>query len=591
MTTFPSVESAPRADSSGGSAAAVTVFGPDFPFGYDAWVKDPTGLGVLPAEALGREVAVIGGGIAGLVAAYELMRLGLRPVLYEAERLGGRLRSERFTVPTAHKNGASTNGSSEAVAELGGMRFPVSSTSFYHYLEHLGLRTEPFPNPLTEAAGSTVIDLGGETWYAETLADLPDLFKEVAEAWDAALQREFGLSGLQEAIRTRDAQTLKSLWNKIVAAWDETSFYEFVSRAEEFADLTFRHREVFGQVGFGTGGWDSDFANSMLEILRVVVTECDSHQELVVGGVEQLPVGLWNRALDDSHHWPKGTTLASLHTPRSEPSGASQAGTPRGAVASLRRLADGRIAVTETSGEVRSYDAVLATCQSWLLTTEIDCDESLFSQSMWMALDRTRYMQSSKTFVAVDHSFWKEIDPHTGRQVMSMTLTDRLTRGTYLFDNGPDQPGVICLTYSWMSDALKMLPYSAEKRAELAIRALEKIYPGLDIRSHIIGEPVTVSWESNPYFLGAFKGALPGHYRYNHRMYGHFMQEDMPDSERGIFLAGDSISFTPAWAEGAVQTALNAVWGILTHFGGRTHPDNPGPGDRYPELGPVELPE
>ena len=45
---------------------------------------------------------------------------------------------------------------------------------------------------------------------------------------------------------------------------------------------------------------------------------------------------------------------------------------------------------------------------------------------------------------------------------MSMTLTDRLTRGTYLFDNGADRPGVICLSYSWMSDALKMLPLPVE---------------------------------------------------------------------------------------------------------------------------------
>jgi tryptophan 2-monooxygenase len=49
------------------------------------------------------------------------------------------------------------------------------------------------------------------------------------------------------------------------------------------------------------------------------------------------------------------------------------------------------------------------------------------------------------------------------------------------------------------------------------------------------------------------------------------------------------VSFTPAWAEGAVQTALNAVWGIATHFGGTCHPVNPGPGDLFDQLGPVDL--
>ncbi len=232
---------------------------------------------------------------------------------------------------------------------------------------------------------------------------------------------------------------------------------------------------------------------------------------------------------------------------------------------------------------------MLTTCQSWLLTTQIECEESLFSQKMWMALDRTRYMQSSKTFVMVDRPFWKDKDPETGRDLMSMTLTDRLTRGTYLFDNGDDKPGVICLSYSWMSDALKMLPHPVENRAKLALDALKKIYPKVDIAGHIIGDPITVSWEADPHFLGAFKGALPGHYRYNQRMYAHFMQQELPSEQRGIFIAGDDVSWTPAWVEGAVQTSLNAVWGIMTHFGGHTHSDNPGPGDVFHEIGPIAL--
>jgi len=149
----------------------------------------------------------------------------------------------------------------------------------------------------------------------------------------------------------------------------------------------------------------------------------------------------------------------------------------------------------------------------------------------------------------------------------------------------------MCLTYSWMSDALKMMPLPVEQRVKLAIDALSKIYPEVDIASHIVGDPITVSWEADPNFLGAFKGALPGHYRYNHRMFSHFMQRDLPAVEQGIFLAGDDVSFTPGWAEGAVQTALNAVWGVSAHFGGTTHPDNPGPGDVWEEIGPLQLPD
>ena len=551
-----------------GHEAPITVFGPDFPFAFDNWLEHPAGLGSIPVEHHGKEVAVVGGGIAGLVAAYELMKLGLKPVVYEASRLGGRLRSQAF------------EGAEGVVAELGGMRFPVSSTAFYHYVDKLGLQTLPFPNPLTPASGSTVIDLEGQTYYAERLEDLPKVFAEVAEAWADALEERAHFKGIQQAIRERDVVTLKRLWNELVPLWDDRTFYDFVATSRSFAQLSFQHREIFGQVGFGTGGWDSDFPNSMLEILRVVMTNCDDHQHLVVGGVEQVPLGLWRHVPEHCAFWPAGTSLSSLHR------GATRAGVQR-----IAREGEQAFRITDTWGHERVYPAVLVTCQSWLLTTQIDCDESLFSQKMWMALDRTRYMQSSKTFVMVDRPFWKDKDPQTGRDLMSMTLTDRLTRGTYLFDNGEDKPGVICLSYSWMSDALKMLPYPVEKRVKLSLDALKKIYPKVDIAGHIIGDPITVSWEADPHFLGAFKGALPGHYRYNQRMYAHFVQHAMPLQQRGIFIAGDDVSWTPAWVEGAVQTSLNAVWGILTHFGGSTHADNPGPGDVFDELGPIALPE
>jgi len=286
------------------------MFGPDFPFPFEDWIAHPAGLGSIPAGRHGEEVAVVGAGISGLVAAYELMRLGLKPVVYEASRMGGRLRSQAF------------EGADGVVAELGGMRFPESSTSFYHYVDMLGLQTWPFPNPLTEAAGSTVIDLEGVTYYARTLDDLPPLFTEVADAWAQALE-DVRYTAIQDAIRTRDVRTLKSLWNDLVPRWDDRTFYDFVASSKAFSSLSFHHREIFGHVGFGTGGWDSDYPNSMLEIFRVVMTNCDENQRLVVGGAEQVPRGIWRHRAPRLAHWPAGTSLASVH------SGAPRAGVAR----------------------------------------------------------------------------------------------------------------------------------------------------------------------------------------------------------------------------------------------------------------------
>lgn len=400
----------------------------------------------------------------------------------------------------------------------------------------------------------------------------------MSAAWNACLDEGADFSDMNTAMRERDVPRIREIWAKLVEKLDDETFYGFLCKSEAFK--SFRKREIFGQVGFGTGGWDTDFPNSILEILRVVYTEADDHHRGIVGGSQQLPLRMWDREPEKIVHWAQGTSLSSLH-----------GGAPRPAVTRLHRTAGNRITVTDATGDIRTYRAAIFTAQSWMLLSKIACDDTLFPIDHWTAIERTHYMESSKLFIPVDRPFWLDKDEETGRDVMSMTLTDRMTRGTYLLDNGPDKPAVICLSYTWCDDSLKWLPLSANERMEVMLKSLGEIYPKVDIRRHIIGNPVTVSWENEPYFMGAFKANLPGHYRYQRRLFTHFMQDSLPEDKRGIFLAGDDISWTAGWAEGAVQTALNAVWGVMHHLGGSTDSTNPGPGDVYDEIAPVELPE
>jgi tryptophan 2-monooxygenase len=542
-----SVPSAPK-DAPHTPHGPITMFGPDFPFAYDDWLLHPAGLGTLPAQARGGEVAIVGAGLAGVVCAFELARLGLKPVVYEADRIGGRLRSDTF------------EGYPGLVAEMGAMRFPPSSTTLYHYIDACGLETRPFPNPLTPATPSTVIDLKGESHYARTIEDLPPVYAEVARAWDQALEDGAQIHEMQAAIRARDTAAIKAIWDPIVAAMDDVSFYGFLAAAEPFA--AFSRREIFGQVGFGTGGWDTDFPNSMLEILRVIYTGADDEHRSIVGGSQQLPERLWERT--DGELCP--------------------------AVVEMRRDGDG-VAIVDAAGVSRIFPAVVFTAQGWMLLSRIRCDERLFPAHVWTAIERTHYMQSSKTFVAVDRPFWKDADPETGRDCMSMTLTDRMPRGTYLLEGDDGGPSVVCLSYTWTDDSSKWLVLDARERVDVALDSLRAIYPKVDVRRHIVAEPVTISWEREPWFMGAFKANLPGHYRYQRRLFTHFVQDGLAPEHRGVFLAGDDVSWTAGWAEGAVQTALNAVWGVLRHFGGECDPANPGPGDVFGALAPVELPE
>lgn len=545
--------------------APITMFGPDFPFAYDDFVRHPSGIGSIPASAYGTRVAIIGGGLSGMLAARELLRMGFQPVVYEADQIGGRMRSVPFP------------GHEGVVAEMGSMRFPPSSTTLFHYLDQMGLETVPFPNPLADATPSTVVDLKGETHFARTLADLPAVYTEVAEAWTKALEENAELQPLQDAIRSRDTTALKAVWNDLIQRYDDETFYGFLARSSSFK--SFRLREIFGQVGFGTGGWDTDYPNSILEILRVVVTAADDEHRGIVGGSQQLPERLWSRPVEGAAYWPAGTSVQSVH----------DGGRTRPAVTSLRRNDTGALEIVDVDGRTDSFEAVVYTAQVWMLLNTINSDDRLLPIDHWTAVERTHYMGSSKVFVLVDRPFWKDIDPATGREVMSMTLTDRMSRGTYLLDQGEGQPGLICLSYTWSDDSLKLLPLDAEARMDLMLKSLAEIYPGVDIRSHIIAPPATITWESERAFMGAFKANLPGHYRYQERLYSHFMQDRLAPEFRGLFLAGDDVSWTAGWAEGAVTTALNAVWGVMHQFGGATAGDNPGPGDVYDTIGPLVL--
>lgn len=140
----------------------VTALIPDFPFHYADFLQkalDNQGspLGHVAPENYGKQVLIVGAGVAGLVAAYEAMRMGLHPVVVEAsERIGGRLYSK--------VQGDPENPGDQVLCELGAMRFPVSGKALFHYFRKVGMseNSADFPNPGTAAAISTVVDYRGE---------------------------------------------------------------------------------------------------------------------------------------------------------------------------------------------------------------------------------------------------------------------------------------------------------------------------------------------------------------------------------------------------------------------------------------------
>jgi monoamine oxidase len=82
-------------------------------------------------------IGIIGGGLAGLAAAYELRKLGASITLFDAqrERVGGRVYTQYF------------DRSGRYFGEFGAMRIPVSHETAWHYINLFNLNTEALTAP------------------------------------------------------------------------------------------------------------------------------------------------------------------------------------------------------------------------------------------------------------------------------------------------------------------------------------------------------------------------------------------------------------------------------------------------------------
>ncbi len=60
-----------------------------------------------------------------------------------------------------------------------------------------------------------------------------------------------------------------------------------------------------------------------------------------------------------------------------------------------------------------------------------------------------------------------------------------------------------------------------------------------------------------------------------HRAYFQFLSALDGQTDPGVYLAGDSISWSGGWVEGALHTAVNAAAAVARRLGGEVGPASP----------------
>jgi monoamine oxidase len=450
-----------------------------------------------PARAAVRaqRVAVVGAGLAGLVAAYELMRAGHTVTVFEAlERPGGRIRTRR---------GAFGDG---LYLEEGAVEFGEGYVLLNQYVAQFGLPVSALAEP-TPAAAPEIFFVGGKR-YAVTRGGEPD--------WPYALspeERRLGMHGLWEKFAQPAARPLAQ---------------PFDTRAMNRAARTLDERTLADQAR-KQGASDA----AVLLMARAPMGESFEH----VSGLQLL---LWRRflALSQTRVCLKG---GNDQLPRAF---AERLGPRLHYRAELRGIAQERsqvrlaIAHGEAVEQVSADRVVLALPFSALRRVQLGDSLARHKRAL---VEGLRYESATRVFVHTRSRFWRQAG------LDGSANTDLPVGAVRDFSAGQaGSPGILG-TQVTGSASRRLCAMSAPERLRLGVDSLSRVFP--EVAANEAGGS-SVCWDSEPFALGAWAYFAPG------EMSSMFAQLALPDGR--IHFAGEHTAAL-GFLEGAVQSGQRAA--------------------------------
>jgi monoamine oxidase len=167
-------------------------------------------------------------------------------------------------------------------------------------------------------------------------------------------------------------------------------------------------------------------------------------------------------------------------------------------------------------------------------------------QPMAEAIAAVPYASAVKIGLQFKRRFWEEDEQIYG----GITMTDLPIKNIGYPSHGYFErgKGVLLGAYAWGSPAFELTAMSPEERVRAAVHYGSQIHPQYPAEFE---NGVAVAWHRSPFTMGCF-GIWSDESRDRH-------YDNLCAIDGRIALAGEHASYLPAWQEGAVTSALDAI--------------------------------
>ena len=486
--------------------------------GYDGPPK-------LSGDVKGASVLILGSGLAGMVSAYELRKAGYKVQILEYQnRSGGRNWSlyggDSYTELGGFKQDVKFDPGH--YLNPGPWRIPYHHQGILHYCKMLGVKLEPFIQINYNAYVHSTKAFGGK----------PQRFRHLQSDFQGYTAELLSKSTRQNALDGAVTKEDQEILLQALKGWGA---------------LDNDYKYVKGPGSSNRRGYDQDPGGGTTSVPT---------PSTPIGLQELLKSGLWRTVATNGYE-----TQHSIFQPVG---GMGQIGKAFGAelkdvikynskVIDIKQDASG---VTVTYEDTLKGGAPMVAKADYCICT---IPVSVLSQipitvsaKMQDAIDHLSYSSSVKVGLQFKRRFWEEDEQIYG----GITYTDQ-PNSTIAYPNYnffTSGKGVVLGAYAFGPGAYNYAALSPEDRIKKTLEYGSKVHPQY---MKEFDNGASVAWHRVPWTLGC-AGAWTEDLRAQY-------YDDMCQLDGRIMLAGEHCSRIPAWQEGAVLSALDAIRRLHKH--------------------------